>query len=85
MSRGRESPIIPGLKILSFNWWQGERNLVTQNAVSKPADLAGVRMRTPGAPVWMEVLPDASTTECDQVSSSSPSSMNRSAFLAATL
>ena len=45
-----------GLKILSFNWWQGQRNLVTQNAVSKPADLAGVRMRTPGAPVWIETI-----------------------------
>ena len=45
-----------GLKILSFNWWQGERNLVTQNAVTKPADLAGVRMRTPGAPVWIETI-----------------------------
>ncbi|MBO0903127.1 C4-dicarboxylate TRAP transporter substrate-binding protein [Jiella sonneratiae] len=45
-----------GLKILSFNWWQGQRNLVTQNAVTMPADLSGVRMRTPGAPVWMETI-----------------------------
>ncbi|MEF2070858.1 C4-dicarboxylate TRAP transporter substrate-binding protein [Consotaella aegiceratis] len=45
-----------GHQILSMNWWQGERNLLTQEPVSKPADLAGVRMRTPGAPVWMETI-----------------------------
>ena len=45
-----------GHQILSFNWWQGQRNLLTQDPVSKPADLNGVRMRTPGAPVWMETI-----------------------------
>lgn len=41
-----------GLQVLSFNWWQGERHLLTRMEVNTPADLAGVRMRTPGAPVW---------------------------------
>ncbi|SFB13008.1 tripartite ATP-independent transporter solute receptor, DctP family [Poseidonocella pacifica] len=41
-----------GLQVLSFNWWQGERHLLTNVPVSVPADLAGIRMRTPGAPVW---------------------------------
>ncbi len=41
-----------GLQVLSFNWWQGERHLLTNVAVSGPADLKGIRMRTPGAPVW---------------------------------
>lgn len=41
---------------LSFNWWQGERHLLTNKPVKVPADLAGVRMRTPGAPVWMETI-----------------------------
>ena len=41
---------------LSFNWWQGERELWTNKPVSTPADLGGVRMRTPGAPVWMETI-----------------------------
>lgn len=41
-----------GLQVLSFNWWQGERHLLTQMEVNLPADLDGVRMRTPGAPVW---------------------------------
>lgn len=42
--------------MLSFNWWQGERHLLTNKPITKPADLAGVRMRTPGAPVWMETI-----------------------------
>lgn len=45
-----------GLQVLSFNWWQGERHLLTNKPIAKPADLAGVRMRTPGAPVWMETI-----------------------------
>lgn len=40
------------LQVLSFNWWQGERHLLTKKAISSPADLSGIRMRTPGAPVW---------------------------------
>ena len=43
-------------QILSFNWYQGDRHLLTMNPVTKPADLAGVRMRTPGAPVWLETV-----------------------------
>jgi tripartite ATP-independent transporter DctP family solute receptor len=45
-----------GLEVLSFNWWQGERELWTQKPIATPADLAGVRMRTPGAPVWIETV-----------------------------
>lgn len=41
-----------GLDVLSFNWWQGERHLLTKKKINGPDDLAGVRMRTPGAPVW---------------------------------
>lgn len=41
-----------GHQVLSFNWWQGERHLLTRKEINVPADLAGVRMRTPGAPVW---------------------------------
>ena len=44
------------LQVLSFNWWQGERHLWTNVEVKTPADLAGVRMRTPGAPVWLETV-----------------------------
>ncbi len=45
-----------GHQVLSFNWWQGERHLWTKNEVNTPADLAGNRMRTPGAPVWVETV-----------------------------
>lgn len=41
-----------GHQVLSFNWWQGERHLLTRQEVNVPADLSGIRMRTPGAPVW---------------------------------
>lgn len=45
-----------GLQVLSFNWWQGERHLLTNKPIAGPADLAGVRMRTPGAPVWVGTI-----------------------------
>jgi tripartite ATP-independent transporter DctP family solute receptor len=45
-----------GHQILSFNWFQGQRHLLTNKPVAKPADLNGVRMRTPGAPVWLETI-----------------------------
>lgn len=45
-----------GHQILSFNWWQGERHLWTAGPVRTPADLSGNRMRTPGAPVWIETV-----------------------------
>lgn len=48
--------VASGHQVLSFNWWQGDRHLLTNKPVKVPADLAGVRMRTPGAPVWMETI-----------------------------
>lgn len=45
-----------GHQVLSFNWWQGERQIFAKKPVATPADLAGNRMRTPGAPVWMETV-----------------------------
>lgn len=48
--------IASGHQILSFNWWQGERHLLTNKPILIPADLKGVRMRTPGAPVWLETI-----------------------------
>ncbi len=45
-----------GLQVFSFNWYQGARHLLTNKPVKVPADLAGVRMRTPGAPVWLETV-----------------------------
>ena len=45
-----------GLMMLASNWYQGPRHLLTQKPVEKPADLSGVRMRTIGAPVWIETI-----------------------------
>ncbi len=45
-----------GHQVLSFNWWQGERHLLTNKPINGPEDLDGVRMRTPGAPVWTETI-----------------------------
>lgn len=45
-----------GHQVLSFNWFQGERHLLTNRVVNSPADLTGLRLRTPGAPVWLETI-----------------------------
>ncbi|MBX2855194.1 MAG: C4-dicarboxylate TRAP transporter substrate-binding protein [Rhodobacteraceae bacterium] len=45
-----------GLMMLASNWYQGARHALTQKPVSSPADLSGVRMRTIGAPVWIETI-----------------------------
>ena len=44
------------LQVLSFDWFQGQRDLLTNVPVKIPADLKGIRMRTPGAPVWLETV-----------------------------
>jgi tripartite ATP-independent transporter DctP family solute receptor len=45
-----------GHQVLSYNWWQGVRELWTQNPVRTPADLKGIRVRTVGAPIWLETV-----------------------------
>ncbi|MTI17676.1 DctP family TRAP transporter solute-binding subunit [Rhodobacteraceae bacterium RKSG542] len=45
-----------GHRILSFNWYQGTRHLITNKEINSPADLSGVRLRTIGAPVFMETI-----------------------------
>jgi TRAP-type C4-dicarboxylate transport system substrate-binding protein len=41
-----------GMRILSYNWYDGPRNFYTIKPINVPADLTGQRIRTPGAPVW---------------------------------
>src|SRR5918997_24730 len=43
-----------GLKVICFDWVQGYRHFFTNKPVRKPADLAGLRIRTPPAPIWQE-------------------------------
>lgn len=45
-----------GLVMIASNWYQGARHALTQKPISSPADLSGVRMRTIGAPVWIETI-----------------------------
>ena len=45
-----------GIKILSFYWVQGFRHMVTQKPIRKPEDLNGLRIRSPGAPIWQESI-----------------------------
>jgi len=44
------------LQVLAFDWFQGHRHVLTNVPVKTPADLKGIRMRTPGAPVWLETV-----------------------------
>ena len=41
-----------GIRILSYNWYDGPRNFYTNKVINSPGDLQGQRIRTPGAPVW---------------------------------
>lgn len=45
-----------GIKVLSFSWVQGFRNLLTNVPVRSPADVDGLRVRSPNAPIWMESI-----------------------------
>ncbi|WP_459614639.1 C4-dicarboxylate TRAP transporter substrate-binding protein [Bordetella sp. 2513F-2] len=43
-----------GIKVVCFDWVQGFRHFFTNKPVRKPADLSGLRIRTPPAPIWQE-------------------------------
>ncbi|MDO5405820.1 MAG: C4-dicarboxylate TRAP transporter substrate-binding protein [Eubacteriales bacterium] len=45
-----------GFQILSFNYYQGERELFTKNPVKKPEDLKGQRIRSSGSKVVTSTL-----------------------------
>ena len=45
-----------GFKVLSFSWVQGYRHFFTNKPVKTPADLKGLRIRTPPAPIWQESI-----------------------------
>lgn len=44
------------LQVLSFNWYQGDRHLLTNKKIETPEDLKGLKLRTPGAPIWTETI-----------------------------
>lgn len=43
-----------GLKVLSFAYIQGYRNVISDKEVRTPDDLSGMKLRTAGAPIWQE-------------------------------
>jgi tripartite ATP-independent transporter DctP family solute receptor len=45
-----------GLKVVCFDWVQGYRHFFTSRPVRTPADLNGLRIRTPPAPIWQESI-----------------------------
>jgi TRAP-type transport system periplasmic protein len=45
-----------GFKVVSFNWVQGYRHFFTNKPIRQPADLKGLRIRTPPAPIWQESI-----------------------------
>jgi TRAP-type transport system periplasmic protein len=45
-----------GLKVVCFDWVQGFRHFFTNKPVKSPADLGGLRIRTPPAPIWQESI-----------------------------
>jgi tripartite ATP-independent transporter DctP family solute receptor len=45
-----------GYRVLSFNWYQGARHFLTNKPIKVPADLTGLRIRTPGATVWQATI-----------------------------
>lgn len=45
-----------GLTVLALNYYVGARHFLTKEPFSNPADLAPLKVRTPGAPVWQETI-----------------------------
>jgi len=53
-----------GLVVLGFNWYFGQRHIISKKGYPNPSDLQGVLMRVPPNPVWIEtfsVLPSVPT------------------------
>ncbi len=44
------------LKVVCFDWVQGFRHFFTNKPIKQPADLNGLRIRTPPAPIWQESI-----------------------------
>lgn len=45
-----------GYRVLSFNWYQGARHFMTNTPVETPEDLNGLRIRTPGSPIFTDSI-----------------------------
>ncbi|EPX82863.1 TRAP-type C4-dicarboxylate transport system, periplasmic component [Rubellimicrobium thermophilum DSM 16684] len=45
-----------GIRVVCFDWVQGQRHFFTNRPVRTPEDLDGLRIRTPPAPIWQESI-----------------------------
>ncbi|GAB2780909.1 C4-dicarboxylate TRAP transporter substrate-binding protein [Halomonas shantousis] len=45
-----------GLRLLNYNWFQGAREMLTEEPVETPEDLQGMRVRTINSPVWLKTI-----------------------------
>lgn len=44
------------LVVLALNYYVGARHFLTKKPIKTPSDLNGLKVRTPGAPVWQETI-----------------------------
>lgn len=45
-----------GIRILSFAYVQGYRNVICNREIRTPQELSGLKLRTAGAPIWQEAI-----------------------------
>jgi TRAP-type C4-dicarboxylate transport system substrate-binding protein len=45
-----------GLRLISYSWLHGYRHMLSNKPVKVPADAAGQRIRTIGAPIWVKTI-----------------------------
>ncbi|MBP1935090.1 C4-dicarboxylate TRAP transporter substrate-binding protein [Ammoniphilus resinae] len=45
-----------GLKVLAFNWFFGDRHIISNKEIRTPEDLKGLKMRVPPNVMWTETI-----------------------------
>jgi tripartite ATP-independent transporter DctP family solute receptor len=45
-----------GLKLLTYNWYFGERHMISKKEIRKPADMKGLKTRVPPNVMWKETI-----------------------------
>jgi len=51
-----------GLRILTWNWYFGERYIISDRGYRTPKDLKGIKVRVPPNPVWVETYKTLNAT-----------------------
>lgn len=47
---------LAGLRILTWNWYFGPRNIISDRGFKSPDDLQGLKIRCPSSPTWVETF-----------------------------